>query len=318
MTSEPRWLSATSAERLLRCPASAAFAATPKAIPQSPPDNAGTLAHLAMGAWLDSGAWLDDEPGRALQTAWDREAVRWEVDAKGLRDSVMARSRLRSRGAELASLLKSSGSRARSEVFLQDQVHRVYGQLDIVVNDARGGAVVDLKTGADGFNDGARTQLLLYAHLFGQESGHLPASLIAFSLRRGAVRIEFSQTDIDALLARVEEARAQPAAAVPDERGCKYCRRRLRCEPHWAAAMTWTDPDCVEGPVGKVETSVAGLTAVRISTAAGEQWVTGLTSLPGQAVSSGSTIRVTEVAGRGEVREREWRATRSTRIAISG
>lgn len=317
MTSEPRWLSATSAGRLLRCPASAAFTRAPKAIPSSPPDNAGTFAHLAMSAWLVSGAWLDDEPGRALQTAWDREAVRRKIDVKRLRDSVLTRSRLRSRGAELATLLKSSGSRARSEVFLRDQVHRVFGQLDIVVDDARGGAVVDLKTGRDGYSDGVRTQLLIYAHLFRQESGHLPASLVAFSLRHGAAQLEFSQADIDELLARVESARAQTATAVPDERGCKYCHRRLKCEPHWAVAMTWTDPDCVEGSVRKVETSVAGLTAVRISTAVGEQWITGLPSFPDQAVSVGCMIRVTEVVGRGEGWEREWRATGSTRIAIS-
>lgn len=311
-------MSATSAGRRLRCPASAAFAMAPKAIPTSAPDNAGSLAHLAMSAWLDSGAWLNAEPGRALQTAWDREAIRWKIDAKHLRDSVMTRSRLRSRGAELASLLESSGSRARSEVFLKDQINRVYGQLDIVVDDAGGGAVVDLKTGADDHSDGVRTQLLMYAHLFRQESGHLPASLIVFSLRHGAVHIEFSQADIDDLLARLEEARRQTESAVPDAGGCRYCRRRLRCEPHWVAAMTWTDPDCAEGSVTKVETSVAGLTAVRISTATGEQWVTGLTLLPGQTLSLGSKIRVTEVAGRGEGAEREWRATSSTRTAVSG
>ncbi|MGW4929693.1 PD-(D/E)XK nuclease family protein [Agromyces sp. NPDC004153] len=317
MTSATQWLSATSATRLLSCPASAAFVAAPQSIPPSAPDNAGTLAHLAMGAWLESGAWLDEDAGSALQVAWDREAARWNVDAKRLRDSIMTRSRLRARGAELAGLLKASGTRARSEAFLQDDVHGLYGQLDIVVDDPIGGAVVDLKTGAHGFSDGVRTQLLIYAHLFGKECGHLPDVLVAFSLRHGAVHVEFSQAEIDALLARIEEARAQPAMEVPDERGCKYCRRRLRCEPHWAAAMTWTDPDCVEGQISKVEASVAGMTAVRISTAVGEQWVTGITSLPVRALGSGSTIRVTEVAGRGEGTEREWLATRSTRIAIS-
>lgn len=317
MTPDTGWLSATSAGRLLHCPASAAFALAPKAIAPSSPDNAGILAHLAMGAWLESGAWLNDEPGRALQSAWDREALRWEIDAKRLRDSVITRSRLRSRGAELAGLLQAAGGSARSEVFLQDEVQMLFGQVDVVVDDPDKGAVVDLKTGVDGHSEGVRTQLLIYAHLFRQNSGHLPGSLIAFSLVHGPVHIDFSHADIDELLARVQNARQQPALALPEPSGCRYCRRRLECEPHWEAATAWAEPDCVEGVVSKVEIAAAGLTAVRIDTASGEQWVTGLISSPQASLSHGANIRVTEVGGRGEGVEREWRATRLTRWTAS-
>lgn len=316
MTQAGKWLSATSARRLLRCPASAAFVSTPKPIPPSPPQNAGTLAHLAMSAWLESGAWLDDEHGHELQQAWDREAKRWKVDAKRLPDSVMTRARLRSRGPELAAVLKSAGVAARSEVFLQDDLNMLYGQLDVVVDDPRGGAVVDLKTGNDASSEVVRTQLLIYAALFKQATEHFPNSLVAFSLLHGPVPIEFSQAEVDDVFGRVELARGQRGLAVPDPAGCKYCRRRLTCEPHWIAASTWGEPDCVEGPISKVETTAGGLTAVRVSTAAGEQWVTGLTPPRPHGLTEGHKIRVTEATPRGAGAEREWRANRSTRASI--
>lgn len=273
-----------------------------------------------MGAWLESGGWLGDAPGAALQSAWDSEAARWGVDPRRLEDSVLTRSRLRRRGAELAHLLKSSGSHALSEVFLCDDARRLYGQLDIVVDDA-GGAVVDLKTGDDGtpgVSNDVRNQLLLYAHLYGQQYGHLPVSLVVFSLRYGALPVEFSPHDIDALLSRVDAARdAVPLLAVPDPSGCRYCRRRLRCEPHWEAAAAWQDPDCVEGRVIKVETSRAGLTAVHIETSRGPQWVAGLIMANDVELTLGQLLRVTEVAGGDHRDERDWRATRATRTFVA-
>lgn len=270
-----------------------------------------------MSAWLESGAWLDDAHGQGLQQAWDREAERWQVDAKRLRDSVLTRARLRSRGPELAAVLKSAGISARSEVFLKDDINMLYGQIDVVVDDPHGGAVVDLKTGTDISSESVRAQLLIYAGLFKRESGHLPTSLVAFSLQHGPVQIEFSQAQVDDAYASVQVARKQCGLALPDPAGCKYCRRRLTCEPHWNAATSWVDPDCVEGFISKLETAAVGLTAVRVSTTTGEQWVTGLAPLPPHGLSVGRRIRVTEVAGRGAGDEREWRANRSTRASVS-
>lgn len=287
--------------------------------PPSAPRNAGTLAHLAMGAWLESRGWLEGGPGEALQSAWDIEAARWGVDPRRLEDSVLTRSRLRRRGAELASLLKSSGSHARSEVLLCDYARRMYGQLDIVV-DGAGGAVVDLKSGQEGtpeITNDVRNQLLLYAHLYERQYGHLPASLFVFSLRHGALPVEFSPHDIDALLSEVDAARgAVPLVAAPDPSGCRYCRRRLQCEPHWGAAAAWNDPDCVEGRIVKVETSRAGLTAVRLETTRGAQWVAGLIVVNDEELALGRLLRITEVAGGDHGEERVWRATRFTRTLV--
>ena len=288
---------------------------------QTAPKNAGSLAHMAMSVWVESGEWLSDSPGPSLQSAWDEEAVRWSVDSKRLSDSVMTRSRLKRRGAELASLLGASGSGALSEVVLMDDRRRLYGQLDVIVDGADGGAVVDLKTGDDGtseISEAVRTQLLIYAHLFGEKFGHLPGVLVAFSLRHGAVQLDYSQSDVDALLALIENARIiQPRLAMPGPTGCRFCRRRLTCEPHWEAAAMWNDRDSVEGRIVKVETAQSGLTAIRLETSRGAEWVTGLTAAGVDSAIPGSFVRVTEVTGRGaDGDERDWRATRSTRTLV--
>lgn len=315
---EAQWLSATSAGRLLRCPASAAFTVAPVVPTLAAPRNAGSLAHLAMSAWLKTGAWGVNSPGTSLQASWDAEAARWSVGAKQLRDSVLTRSRLRRRGAELARLLKASGSRVFSETVLTDGPRRLYGQLDVVVSGAGDGAVIDLKTGDSGtsaISDDVRTQLLIYAHLFREKHGHLPGKLLAFSLRYGALQTEFSQSDIDALLTRIENARdTQPRLAVPDPTGCRFCRRRLGCEPHWEAADMWEDPDCMEGRIVKVERSRAGLTAVRVATSRGEEWVSGLIGVGDGIIGPGSAFRVTEIAGRSVGDQLDWRASGATRM----
>ena len=63
-------------------------------------------------------------------------------------------------------------------------------------------------------------------------------------------------------------------------------------------------------------TPAGGLTAVRVSTAAGEQWVTGLAPPRRHGLTMGHTIRVTEVVGRGVGAERELRCNRSTRASV--
>jgi len=314
MTPGATWLSATSAGRLLHCPASASFTSASDPVPPSPPENAGTLAHFAVSAWVESEAWLSNDPGGALRDCWDSEAVRWGVDARSLDESVMTRSRLRSRGAELAALLPSSSGSARSEVFLRDSAHLLYGQADIVVDREDGGVVIDLKTGTDSQTQSVRTQLLVYAHLFRQEADHFPATLVAFSLRHGAVHINISERDIDGLLERLQVARSQPSLALPDPAGCKFCRRRLRCEPHWKAASAWEDPDCVEGVISRMEAAATGLVAIHVDTIEGPQWVTGLASSAGGGLKPGDAVRFTEVVGQGELLAKEWRATRSTRM----
>lgn len=318
MNSGLRWVSATAVGRLLQCPVSVVERASPSIPAVGTPDNAGSLAHLALGVWLQSGAWKSQNPGTALQAAWDAEAARWEISWRRLREGPVVRARLGSRGAELAQLVANAGTRARSEVFLTDKSTGVYGALDVVVDGGGGGgAVIDLKSGRDvvGRMDPAvRTQLLIYAHLFRAEHGELPATVVAFSLIRGAFPIEFAEDEVDGLIERVSGIRAmQSPVASPDEAGCRYCSRRLTCGPHWAAAKEWSKPDCVEGRLTKIERAAAGVTALRLDTGTAIEWVTNLDAVQVSNVAAvGGHLRVVRVTQR---RDTEWVASPATAVA---
>ena len=318
MNSRPRWVPATAVWRMLRCPVSVVPRASPRIPATDTPDNAGSLAHLALGVWLDSGGWKGENPGAALQAAWDAEAARWGINWRRLREAPVVRARLGSRGAELAQLVTNAGTRARSEVFLTDKSTGVYGALDVTVDDGDGGgAVVDLKSGRDavGYLDPAvKTQLLIYAHLFRAEHGELPATVVAFSLTRGALPIEFTVDDVDGLIERVTSVRVmENPVASPDELGCRYCSRRLKCSPHWVAAKDWSKPDCVEGRLTKIERATAGMTALRLDTGTAIEWVTNLDAVQASNVSAiGEHLRVVRVTQRGST---EWIASPATAVA---
>lgn len=318
MNPSPRWVSATAVGRLLKCPVSVTPRASPIVPAADTPGNAGSLAHLALGVWLESGRWKGGEPGLALQAAWDAEAARWGINWRRLREGVLVRARLGSRGAELAQLVANAGTRARSEVVLADDSTGIYGALDVIVDDGHGGgAVIDLKSGRDVVGDldqAVRLQLLIYAHLFRAEQGRLPAGLVAFSLIRGALPIKFSVEDVDDLIERVSEVRAtQDPVASPDEVGCRYCARRLRCDPHWVAAKEWPMPDCVEGRLTKIERAAAGTTALRLETPTRSEWVTNLDADQAANVPAiGEHLRVVQVNQR---RDNEWVASPGTRVA---
>ncbi|WP_246078183.1 PD-(D/E)XK nuclease family protein [Microbacterium testaceum] len=312
------WVSATAAGRLLTCPVSVAPRANPTIPTATTPNNAGSLAHLALGVWLESGGWKGKDPGTALHAAWDAEAARWGVNWRRLREGVVVRARLGLRAADLAQLIKNAGIRARSEVFLTDRATGIYGALDVIVDGgAGGGAVIDLKSGRDVVGDldaAARVQLLMYAHLFRREYGQLPATLIAFSLIRGALPIEFSLEEVDELIERVGGVRAlQDPVATPGQAVCRYCSRRLRCEPHWVAAEEWSKPDCLEGQLTKIERAAAGMTAIRLKTPTASEWVTNLDAQQAaNARAIGERVRVVRVTKR---RDTEWVASPVTRIA---
>lgn len=318
MSFTPMWVSATAAGRLLTCPVSVVPRANPTIPTATIPDNTGSLAHLALGVWLESGGWNRKDPGAALHAAWDAEAARWGVNWRRLREGVVVRARLGSRAADLAQLVNNAGIRARSEVVLTDHATGIYGALDVVVDGgAGGGAIIDLKSGRDVVgnpNAAVRVQLLMYAHLFRAEYGQLPATLIAFSLIRGALPIELSLEEVDGLIERVGELRAvQDPVATPGEAECRYCSRRLRCEPHWVAAEEWSKPDCIEGQLTKIERAAAGMTAICLKTPTANEWVTNLDAeQAANARAIGERVRVVRVTQR---RDTEWVASPVTRVA---
>ncbi|WP_353826566.1 PD-(D/E)XK nuclease family protein [Agromyces sp. SYSU T0242] len=322
MTSEARWLSATAAARFVLCQAAAAPRMAPSIPVPTAPGNAGSLAHAAMSSWIESGGWRRPDAGPALQSNWDAEVVKWGLERRILRDGVVTRARLGTRGAELATLLTRAGTRARSELFIKDDVHGLYGQLDVVVDGSvDAGLVIDLKTGREGgdfLSAVTRGQLLTYAHLFRVETGVLPQRVVVFSLRRGVLELGADPSEVDDFVARVASLVDESIrAAVPDQRVCRFCPRRLACEPHWTAARTWEDPDCVEGRVIRVQHAATGATSIQLDTAGVTGWLTGLRPehLDGTP-ALGQLIRAVRLGRRGSSEEPEWAATRVTRAVI--
>lgn len=256
-----------------------------------------------------------------MQDAWDTEAEKWGIDPRRLRDGVVTRARLGARGSELAQVLREGGSRAHSEVLLADVATGLFGQLDVIVDGGEGqGLVVDLKTGRDGgdvVSSAVHAQLSIYAHLFRVKNGALPARVLAYSLRRGIIDVPIDDSDLDDLISRIVSViNGDPGVAVPDPDGCRYCPRRLRCDPQWAAASGWSDSDCVQGRILKAELAETGARSVQLDVDGVPTWVSGLRDdhLVGE-LASGGFLRVVRARRLIGAEHEEWQATRETKAA---
>lgn len=312
----PQWWSATATWRLLRCPVSAASAQAPTNPPSKAADNAGTLAHLALQAWAESGEWSRPEPGVRLQERFDEVAAARGANPERMPQALVTRARLKSRGKELAAILSCAGADIRSELLLNDENNHLFGILDIAATGASG-LVIDLKTGRDGSAEPSPTiehQMTFYAHLFQATYGMRPEHVVIFSLQHGAAEIEVTSSMISVLLEQVRAARLSASAiARPQQDTCRFCPKRMTCQPHWDALPTWDRPDAIEGAISKIEHSSSGKTALRI----GSQWLTGIPaiSIPGGA-EPGEFARVVHVRRRYERTPDEWAASSNTRIQI--
>jgi hypothetical protein len=259
-------------------------------------ENSGSLAHDAVRRWIESDGFRQADPRAALAGAVT-DAVAATV-AGPPADWTMSKARLLARASELATLLTSQpGTPVVSEQMIEDQSRGLRGTPDIVVaGDPT--ILIDLKTetlAADQVPPWIRFQLTIYSHLIAQQYGALPAQVEIFSLNRGRIPVAITAADVTVALKAVERARATNTAdARPDPETCRFCQRRLECEPHWAAAPDWAKRDCLEGTIEHIEHAANGLTALRLRSLDGEAWISGI---PTSIISAdvGSTIRLVRV-----------------------
>lgn len=310
-----QWWSATGTWRLLRCPASAVSVRTPSKPPESAPTNAGTAAHRALQAWVESGEWAEPDAGSLLQSRFRDMVAARDEGSPLMRDAALTGARLGTRGKELAAILASVMGTVRSEVLLTDDDNHLFGILDIAAVGEKG-LIIDLKTGRDAAADAAGAiehQMTFYAHLYEASFGALPAHVIIFSLRRGAMKFQAAAADAANLLARVRAAQLQDTtAAVPHADTCKFCTKRMACEPQWDAVRTWDSPDAIEGTIARVERSSAGSVALLID----GRWLTGVpASVLPRDVAVGQTARAVRVRRRSTTPPEEWSATAWTAIS---
>lgn len=315
-TAASQWWSATATWRLLNCPASATPAHAPAHSPTSVADNAGALAHLALQAWVESGAWYRPDPGTRLQELFDEVAVAHEANPGRMPRAVVTRARLKSRGTELAAILARAGAGIRSELLLSDESRHLFGILDIAA-PAPGGLIVDLKTGSDASSEvspAIEHQMTFYAHLFQTAYGALPERVIVFSLLRGLTEIQVTSAAVVSLLDQIRAAQlSEGAIARPQADTCRFCPKRMTCQPHWDAVPGWDSPDAIEGEIGNIEHSNSGLTALLIGT----QWLTGLSAgaLP-DGVAPGQFARAVRIRQRNQSSPDEWTASRRSHVRI--
>lgn len=316
-TVTPQWWSATATWRLLRCPASATPAPAPTRPLTQVADNVGSVAHLALQAWAESGEWLLSDPGTRLQERFDEVALAHGVDPARMPQGVITRARLKTRAKQLAAILSGANTDVRSELLLRDESNHLFGILDIA-GIGSDGFIIDFKTGrhaAAEFSTAIEHQMTFYAHLFQASYGALPKRIIVFSLQRGPTEIQVSPSAVADLLERARAAQlTERTVARPDVRTCRFCPKRMTCQPHWDAVPSWERPDAVEGIVNNIEHCSSSTSTALI----GGRWLTGIpqTTLP-SGTRAGKFVRVVRVRRRNDSDHEEWAAGSTTHIQIT-
>lgn len=316
-SSLPQWWSATASWRLLRCPVSAAPAYEPVKPTAQDLSNAGSIAHLALQHWIEREEWSHEDPGVRLQGCFDEIVAAHKITPARMSRALITRARLKSRGRELSEILAGAGSGIRTELLLTDEDNHLFGILDVTAGGAEG-LIIDLKTGREASaasSPAIKHQMTFYAHLFQGAFGAPPKHVIVFNLQEGLLEIEVTPSAITDLLGQIRAAQlTERTLARPQADTCRFCTKRMSCEPHWRAVAAWDPPDAVEGTIGGIERSSSGMVAMSI----GGQWLTGIAShqLPDDAAPD-RFARAVRVRRRSDgTITSEWAASSTTDIRI--
>lgn len=273
------WLSPTRVWRLTECPASVGpVLSTPVTSSISSP-NAGNTAHRAVQLWIDSRGYRDADPRSRLAEAI--EVALAELNGALPAAWTRTRARLISRSRELADLL-AIGDDVCCEKELQDLPRALRGTPDIVVLGTNKAVVVDLKTQTlreESLAPWVVFQMTVYAHLVEHVYGLFPNQVEVFSLNRGRLPVVVTPETVTTALATVADARAADTSiAHPALDACRYCRRRLDCDPHWNAALSWPRADCLDGTIERIERAANATVAILVRGESDCHWVSGIPS----------------------------------------
>lgn len=275
------------------------------------------MAHLALQAWAQAGEWSCPDPGGRLQHRFDEVAAVNGAEPARMPHAIVTRARLKARGKELAEILGRASHRwgILSELMLVDKDEYLFGIVDLVAPGS-GGLIIDLKTGRDASvpsSPAIAHQMRFYAHLFQATYGSPPQSAIVFSLQSGPVEIRVTTSEVTELLGGIRAARLIAGNIPrPDPVVCRFCPKRMICEPHWEVVSTWDRADAIEGEIVSIEQSTSGSVALRLESA----WLTGIPSstLP-EGAAPGQFVRAVRIRRR-DGAPADWCATSSTRLAI--
>ncbi|GAT08461.1 PD-(D/E)XK nuclease family protein [Mycolicibacterium novocastrense] len=298
------WLSPTSAAKLLACPAAVSrlpFGTRP--VPnESVPNNAGSLAHLAVQRWVETGGWRRAASYPSLAETYRQEAEDGGVTLELLDDGRTTESRLRVQEPLLAEAIDSYvgvNGTASAEKLMYDDDNLLWGKVDLLLEGDNGATVIDLKSGADAADgslpEAILTQLMVYAMLVFANRRSWPATLAIFSLRTGLRTIAVTELELHTLLTRLQSTRDAWASghrpAIPSTRGCRYCARRFECTAHWNIVDEWEDPDAIEGILEGVEYAANGKSSLVLRSNRGKAWISGVPSGTASGLLIGTMTR---------------------------
>ncbi|SDM41966.1 PD-(D/E)XK nuclease superfamily protein [Geodermatophilus siccatus] len=328
-TQDVPWLSPAAANRLLTCPYSVTYLPTGgrPVLKQTAGRDVGTLAHVALQRWIETGSWRSAVGDGELARLFSSVAEERGVDVAKVADGRMTAARLRRRASELREVLCELGGEpsAECEVTLYDDDRRLWGTVDVLLPSRRGPVVLDLKSGGDAaataVPDSIAVQLWMYAALIERCRGARPRWLGVYSLRRGLKQVALPSDRLTTLLHSLNEVRAGwlsgDRTAIPTREHCRYCRRRPDCQPHWNAVSQWSDPDGVEGRLVEATTAQNGRTAALPATPTGSAWVSDV-STRGMGGWIGRWVRLVRVNPRrdqdGEPDLSRWRANEQSAV----
>lgn len=318
------WLTPSTVAALYECPQSRRLSSGPGTRRQPRPSNVGEIAHEAVQRWLQSGEWSRADGAEILGRRFDEVRSGTGIPSAALPNLAQTRKRLELRVPALVEVIESAGAPARisSEVLVRDDGERLFGYVDIAVRGTTD-LVIDLKTdeGFESNHEGAipdryRRQLLLYAHLMESTYGRPPTRAVLFTLRRGPIEIEVSPTRVSAELMRAVAARDlvdRPASPAPSV--CRFCRRRVECEPQWEAVSTWDHPDALRGTIERLEFAQNGVVTIGVLDKGVLQVIRQLsaTSVPDE-LTVGDRVAVLRVRASGGASPTDWVAQPSATV----
>lgn len=231
-----------------------------------------------------------------------------DIDISQMPRGRITRSRLKVRAQAIWGMLLGCGSDVQvlTELNLEDRQRRLRGRLDVLVRGPNSLRVIDLKTNATVTPNGTlaadlRFQLLFYAGLVESSFGQVPDTVEAFSLVDGHHVMPVQEIDVTKVRTKVRVAQEQwiggDRVAEPEEGTCKFCPRRLECDPHWNVPRVAGLHDSIEGKVIRAVSSDDASLSLLLETVDGVRWLNALKSDSDEMldVSTGRRIRAIHV-----------------------
>lgn len=276
--------------RLVQCLASgesARTAATPQHL-SGPSADTGSIAHRALERWVRDGLWQQDSDGIILRRVYEEEGSKSHTSVNTQPGGRLLGLRLRNVGKSLHHRLSAlPPGQVFTEQIVEDHVSHIRGVIDLLIVEDHVVHLYDYKTGRSAFTeeggvaDSVRTQLIAYGIILSRDYPERQLRLSVVSPQRGIIDVPYDAKQAAVIEARVAEFQTltnsqRDQHASPHEDCCRFCPRRLRCDPHWETAKNegWTD--VIEGEIIDVRRSDSGLFAVAVKANNTVSWILNL------------------------------------------